>query len=102
MTFLLFGDQSLDTHGFLADFIRVGEPGVLAREFLRQVGDALKDEVNSLSWVERASIPIFRTLRQLNEKYYAQSTKVPGIDSALLCVAQLVHYIEYVILNTTT
>jgi len=94
MTFLLFGDQSLDTYGFLADFVRAGEPGILAREFLRQVGDALRDEVNSLSWNERASIPIFRTLQQLNEKYYTQSTKVPGIDSALLSVAQLVHYID--------
>lgn len=101
MTFLLFGDQSLDTHGFLAEFIRVGEPGILAREFLRQVGDALRDEVNSLPSVERISIPTFRTLRQLNEKYYTQSTKAPGIDSALLCVAQLAHYIEYATTNIT-
>ncbi|KAH7026262.1 polyketide synthase [Microdochium trichocladiopsis] len=94
MSFLLFGDQSLDTHGFLADFFRAGHPGVLAREFLRQVGDALRDEIDALPPIERASIPVFRTLQQLNEKYHAQSSKVPGVDSALLCVAQLAHYID--------
>lgn len=96
ITFLLFGDQSLDTHHFFADFLRSGEPGVLAREFLRQVGDALRDEVDSLPRIERASIPVFRTLQQLNEKYHAQATRVPSVDSALLCIAQLVHYIEFV------
>ncbi|KAJ1326724.1 naphtho-gamma-pyrone polyketide synthase [Microdochium nivale] len=94
MTLLLFGDQSLDTHKFIADFLRSGEPGVLAREFLRQAGDALRDEVDSLPRIERASIPVFRTLQQLNEKYHAQATRIPGVDSALLCIAQLIHYID--------
>ncbi|KXJ91143.1 melanin synthase [Microdochium bolleyi] len=94
LSFLLFGDQSLDTHGFLADFLKSGRPGVLAREFLRQVEGALRDEVDSLPRSERASIPVFRTLPQLNEKYHAQATKTPAVDSALLCVSQLVHYID--------
>lgn len=94
MAFLLFGDQSLDTHGFLADFYRLGNPSVLSKAFLEAAGEALRVEVEQLPRVERTKIPMFRTLRQLNERYHAQSIKYPGIDSALLCVAQLAHYIE--------
>lgn len=96
MAFLLFGDQSLDTHGFLADFCRLGKPGVLSKAFLDQAGDALRVEIDLLPRLERQKIPIFKTLTQLNERYHRQSLKYPGIDSALLCVAQLAHYIEYV------
>ncbi|KAK7964984.1 Conidial yellow pigment biosynthesis polyketide synthase [Apiospora saccharicola] len=94
MAFLLFGDQSLDTHGFLADFYRLGNPSVLSKAFLEAAGEALRVEVEQLPRVERTKIPMFRTLRQLNERYHAQSIKYPGIDSALLCVAQLAHYID--------
>ncbi|KAI1345073.1 polyketide synthase [Xylariaceae sp. FL0016] len=94
MAFLLFGDQSLDTHGFLADFFRRGSPSILSREFLRQASDALRDEIDRLPRVQRQRIPIFRTLQQLNESYHRQSLKSPGIDSALLCIAQLAHYID--------
>ncbi|OTB09253.1 hypothetical protein M426DRAFT_7268 [Hypoxylon sp. CI-4A] len=94
MAFLLFGDQSLDTHGFLADFYRRGSPSVLSKEFLRLAGDALRDEIDRLPREERRRIPIFRTLQQLNERYHAQPIKFPGIDSALLCIAQLAHYID--------
>ncbi|KAH9900317.1 polyketide synthase [Xylariomycetidae sp. FL2044] len=94
MAFLLFGDQSLDTHGFLADFFRQGRPSVLSREFLRQAGDALREEIDRLPRFQRQRIPIFRTLQQLNEKYHNQSIKCPEIDSALLCIAQLAHYID--------
>ncbi|KAI0152922.1 polyketide synthase [Xylariaceae sp. FL1272] len=94
MAFLLFGDQSLDTHGFLADFFRQGNPSVLSREFLRLAGEALREEIDQLPRVERQKIPLFRTLQQLNEQYHAQSIKSPGIDSALLCIAQLAHYID--------
>ncbi|KAI5857308.1 polyketide synthase [Durotheca rogersii] len=94
MAFLLFGDQSLDTYGFLADFYRRGSPSILSREFLRQAGDALKNEIDQLPRGERQRIPIFRTLQQLNERYHTQGAKFPGIDSALLCIAQLAHYID--------
>ena len=95
MAFLLFGDQSLDTYGFLAYFHREGSPSVLSREFLRLAGEALKCEVDKLSRSQRQMIPVFRTLQQLNERYHAQGVKYPAIDSALLFVAQLAHDIEY-------
>lgn len=96
LAFLLFGDQSLDTHGFLADFIRRGNQGILAKTFLEQSGRALCKEVEGLSATDRVRLPVFRSLSQLNEKYHAQPLKHPGVDGALLCVSQLAHYIEYV------
>ncbi|GAP83149.2 putative polyketide synthase [Rosellinia necatrix] len=95
LSFLLFGDQSSDTHGFLADFLRRGNPSILSKEFLRLAGDALRDEIESLPRVQRQKIPIFRTLSQLNEGYHRQPIKFPGIDSALLCTAQIAHYIDH-------
>ncbi|KAI0196979.1 polyketide synthase [Astrocystis sublimbata] len=95
-SFLLFGDQSLDTHGFLADFLKRRNPSYLSREFLRLAGDALRDEIENLPRFVRQKIPTFRTLAQLNEGYHGQKIKSPGIDSALLCITQLAHYINHV------
>ncbi|KAI8953477.1 polyketide synthase [Xylaria longipes] len=96
ISFLLFGDQSSDTHGFLADFLKRRNPSVLSREFLRLTEDALKNEIEDLPRVERQKITTFRTLPQLNEGYHGQKIKFPGIDSALLCISQLAHYINHV------
>jgi hypothetical protein len=95
--FLLFGDQSLDTHGFIAELYRQGKLSILAKNFLELAGQALKDEIDNLGKLEREKLPKFLTLRQLNERYHAQAIKHPAVDSALLCIAQLAHYIEYVI-----
>lgn len=94
--YLLFGDQSLDTHAFLASFFRQHDRGILAKAFLDQTARGLKIEVDRLSKLEQSKLPTFRTLQQLNQRYHEQKTKHPGIDSALLCIAQLAHYIEYV------
>ncbi|KAL8327543.1 hypothetical protein RB597_003732 [Gaeumannomyces tritici] len=95
LVFLLFGDQSLDTHGFLADFYRREDQGILAKAFLDQAGEALRSEVDRLPRLERSKLPIFRNLRQLNERYHSQVLKHSGIDSALLAISQLVDYIDH-------
>ena len=94
LAFLLFGDQSLDTHGFLAQFFRQEKKGLLAKAFLDQAGHALRKEIEQLPRAERARLPVFLTLQQLNERYYAHKLKHPGVDGALLCISQLAHYIE--------
>lgn len=96
LAFLLFGDQSSDTHGFLAEFFRQPNRGILAHAFLEQVGQELRKEVEALSRLERSKIPQFLSLQNLNERYHAQSIKHPGLDGALLAISQLAHYIEYV------
>ena len=94
LSFPLFGDQSLNTYPFLAEFYRNGNPSVLAKTFLEQAGQALREEVDKLTKTERSKIPVFRTLQQLNERYNAHATRHPGLDSALLSITLIAHYIE--------
>ncbi|KAH6713487.1 BcPKS12, polyketide synthase [Leptodontidium sp. MPI-SDFR-AT-0119] len=94
MAFLLFGDQSLGVHGFLADFYRDGNPSVLTLSFLDQVGAALRAEVDQMSSIERQRVPQFSSIKDLNENYQARKLKNSAVDSALLCITQLAHYID--------
>ncbi|KAE8447936.1 hypothetical protein EG329_010008 [Mollisiaceae sp. DMI_Dod_QoI] len=94
MAFLLFGDQTLDIHGFLADFFKSGNPSILTQSFLDKVGSALRAEVDQLSTLERRRIPHFSSVKDLNDKYHARDIKNAAVDSALLCITQLAHYID--------
>lgn len=94
MAFLLFGDQTLDIHGFLADFFKSGNPSILTQSFLDRVGSALRAEVDQLSVLERRRVPHFSSIKELNDRYHARDVKNAAVDSALLCITQLAHYIE--------
>ncbi|KAF3760531.1 hypothetical protein M406DRAFT_334164 [Cryphonectria parasitica EP155] len=95
IAYLLFGDQSTDTHGFLANLFRQTDRGILANAFLEQAGHELRKEIETLPTIERSKLPSFLSLQNLNERYHAQSLKHPGVDAALICVSQLAHYIDY-------
>ena len=96
MAFLLFGDQSLNVHDCIADFFHRGNSGALSNSFLERTAEALRDEVDHLSNVERLRIPTFATIQDLNDRYNAQSRKNSALDSALVCISQLLLYIESV------
>lgn len=94
MAFLLFGDQAVDIHGFLADFFKSGALSTLAQSFLDAVAAALRAEVDQLSVLERRRVPQFTSIKELNDRYHAKDIKNAAVDSALLCIAELAHYIE--------
>lgn len=94
MAFLLFGDQTLDIHGFLADFFKSGNPSILTQSFFDRAGSALRAEVDQLSALERRRVPHFSSIKELNDRYHAKNIKNAAVDSALLCITQLAHYIE--------
>ncbi|KAH8678863.1 polyketide synthase 1 [Tricladium varicosporioides] len=94
MAFLLFGDQSLDTHGFIDNFCRHVTPSILSKAFLDQVSSALCHEVDCLSNLERNRIPSFASIEELNERYHDRGVKHSGIEGALLCISQVVHYLD--------
>ena len=95
MSFLLFGDQSLDTHSFLANFCRSGNTSTLAAAFLERTATLLQDEVANLPVLERQLMPAFSTIAELNYRYHSNDTRHSAVDSALLVATQLAHYIEY-------
>jgi len=96
MAFLLFGDQSLDTPEFLADICHQSNLSVLSRSFLEQVGSALREQVDQLSSLEGQRVPKFSSIQELNKRYHMGEIKNSAVDSALLCITQLAHYIESV------
>lgn len=97
ISFLLFGEQSLDTQGFLADFCRNGNPSILSHAFLNRVASTLQNEIERLPSLERRHIPSFTTIQELSQRYHTRDVTHPAIDSALLVTTQLAHYIEYVL-----
>lgn len=84
MSFLLFGDQSLNAHSFLADFCRQENPSTLSTAFLKRVSSLLQNEIERLSVLERARITPFTTLQELNNRYHARDIRHSAIDSTLL------------------
>ena len=94
MAYYVFGDQSLETQSFLEDLCRRPEQGMLAKSFLDKAATALRQEVDRLSVVDRAQVPTFTTIQELNERYRGLQKKNNAIENALACISQLAHYIE--------
>ena len=91
---LLFGDQSLDNRPYLRTQLLAGRTNPLLCLFLTRASNALKQEVNELSPLERKHIPQFSSIDELADRNDPQSKTHAGIDSALLCISQLAHYFE--------
>jgi hypothetical protein len=96
MAFLLFEDQSLNAYECLSGFFRRADLGILSKSFLEQASSSLQREIDRLSSVDRQRIPTFSTIQELNEKYHQSNQRNSALDSSLLCITQLTHYIESV------
>ena len=96
MKILLLGDQALDTRSYIQSQLIVGRTNPILYHFLNRVGVALRYEVSQLPPVERNRIPIFSTIEELVDRTKSERTSHQGVQSALLCISQLAHYIEYV------
>lgn len=94
MSFLLFGDQSLETQGVFADLCREGKPSILSHAFIDRAALALQAEIELLPAQDRRRVPPFNTIQELNQRYHANTLRYSAIDSALLVITQLAHYIE--------
>ncbi|RFU35771.1 hypothetical protein B7463_g566, partial [Scytalidium lignicola] len=93
---LVFGDHASDVHESLKQSCRYNECGLLGQKFLDKVCTTIQHEISRLPASQRNSIPSFTSIQDLNEHYYLQQKRIIAIDSALLCVAQLVQYINYI------
>ena len=92
MNVLLFGDQTADQTSLLRKVVTRKENALL-QTFLDQVSVALRDETKKLPKTIRSTIPDFLTVNHLVEAYVEKGNKVPQLESCLVTVAQLAHFI---------
>ncbi|KAK4989349.1 polyketide synthase [Elasticomyces elasticus] len=97
---LLFGDETADQYQVLRK-VSLKRDNALLTNFLERVAVALRDEIRKLPRVQREAIPDFLTVQHLVEAYYEKGTKIPQLQSCMVTIAQLAHFIGYFSENPT-
>ena len=90
----LFGDQTAEQYPLLHKLVLRKENALVAN-FMERVSVALREEIYRLPRSQRDTIPDFLTINNLVEAYYQKGNKVPMLESALLTISQIGHYIGY-------
>jgi hypothetical protein len=98
MNLLIFGDQTADQYPLLRKACTWKNNATLTT-FLDRVSVVIRDEVQKLPKTQRDQIPDFLTTWDLVEAYYSKGLKVPQMESCMVTIAQLAHYIGYVQCN---
>lgn len=93
---LFFGDQTVDTHAFLKSILSRAKSNTLVSSFIVKASAALREEVAQLPALDRQSIPDFSTIQELSDRHHEGQLVSTAIESALLCISQLAHYLGYV------
>lgn len=91
MRILLFGDQVIERHAYLRSQLLGGRASPILGSFFHRVNLALRREISQLSPLEAKNIPAFSTIDELLDRTQALHV---GVETALLCISQLAHYIE--------
>lgn len=95
MDIYVFGDQRVDCRTFLQDVLLCRE-SVLLTSFLDHVSVVLREEVSSMTHLRWGlDFPEFGHVRELVERYYKKGRSNPAIESAIVCLSQLAHFIRY-------
>jgi hypothetical protein len=96
MDIIVFGDQTVDCKSFLKTALRrKGSP--LLSSFLERVHSTIQDEVATMPSGQRLRIPPFSNIAELVERYYDAALPNPSMESAIVCLSQLAHFIGYVL-----
>ena len=91
MDLLLFGDQTADQYHILHKAVH--RKNAVLTTFLERVSVALREEIRRVPRSRRELFPDFLNVNNLIEHYYEQGLKIPELESALVTVSQLAHYI---------
>ncbi|KAI5380299.1 Type I Iterative PKS [Alternaria postmessia] len=94
MNVLIFGDQTADQYPLLRKACTWKNNSTLTT-FLDRVSQVVREEVQKLPRTQRDQIPNFLTTWDLIEAYYAKGLKIPQLESCLVTIAQLAHFIGY-------
>jgi hypothetical protein len=94
MNVLVFGDQVADPYPLLRKACTWKNNATLTT-FLDRVSVVIREEVQELPKMQRDRIPDFLTTWDLVEAYYSNGLKVPHMESCMVTISQLAHYIGY-------
>ncbi|RAR09566.1 polyketide synthase [Stemphylium lycopersici] len=100
MNVLIFGDQTADQYPLLRKACTWKNNSTLTT-FLDRISVVIREEVQKLPRTQRDRIPNFLTTWDLVEAYYAKGLKIPEMESCMVTIAQLSHYIGYFSENPT-
>ncbi|KAJ4291070.1 polyketide synthase [Kalmusia sp. IMI 367209] len=100
MNTLIFGDQTADQYMLLRKAC-TWKDNALLKTFLERTSVALREETQRLPRSQREQIPDFLTVQDLVEGYHAKGFKVTQLESCMVTIAQLAHYIGYYSENLT-
>lgn len=89
---LLFGDQTADQKQLLQKLVQRKDHAVVTT-FMERAAAAIREEVRKLPRTRREVMPDFLTVNNLVDAYYNKGIKIPELESTLVTVAQLAHYI---------
>lgn len=92
MNIFIFGDQTADQYPLLRK-ANVWKGNALLTNFLERTSVALRQEIQKLPRTQRDQIPDFLRLSDLVEDYYAKGSKIIQLESCMVTIAQLAHYI---------
>jgi len=92
MNILIFGDQTADQYPLLRKAC-VWKGNSLLTTFLERISVVLREEVGKLPRTQRETIPDFLRFSDLVEAYYTKGLKIPQLESCMVTVAQLAHYV---------
>ncbi|MCJ1478063.1 hypothetical protein MMC13_006738 [Lambiella insularis] len=93
MDILLFGDQAVDVYPFLHRIFFQRAHTTLVTSFLNHVTTTLRSDIANLPRLQRQNIPPLNNLLEFIELYHKAQRRSAPIENALLCVAQLAHWI---------
>ena len=96
MEILLFGDQTAD-QSLLLRKLAQRKDNAIVTTFLERAAVALREEIRRIPRIRREAIPDFLTISNLVEAYFNKNIKIPDIESTLVTIAQLAHYVGYVL-----
>jgi len=88
----VFGDQTADQIPLLRKIFSRRDNSLLST-FLERSGAAVREEIQRLPKSQRDAIPDFLTLSQLVHAYVEKGVKVTQLESVLVTIAQLGHFI---------
>jgi hypothetical protein len=94
MDVIIFGDQTADQYPLLRKACTWKNNATLTT-FLDRISVVIREEVQKLPRTQRDQIPNFLTTWDLVEAYYAKGSKIPELESCMVTIAQLSHYIGY-------